>query len=61
MQQKSVASSKGVDLDWEEMFNLSIDLIKARNYREESKPTNEDSCTMCGKNVFNENCKKDIK
>ena len=31
------------------MFNLSIDPIKARNYREESKPTNEDSCTMCGK------------
>ncbi|MDR0880765.1 MAG: phosphomethylpyrimidine synthase ThiC [Clostridioides sp.] len=37
------------DLDWEEMFNLAMDPEKARRYREESKPANEDSCTMCGK------------
>lgn len=42
-------SKARVDLDWEEMFRLSMDPIKARKYREESKPTHEDSCTMCGK------------
>lgn len=36
-------------LDWEEMFNLSIDDEKARRYRKESSPEHEDSCTMCGK------------
>ena len=42
-------SKARVDLDWEEMFSLSMDPIKARKYREESNPTHEDSCTMCGK------------
>lgn len=37
------------NLDWERMFELSIDPEKARRYREESMPENEDSCTMCGK------------
>ncbi|MDD6795437.1 MAG: phosphomethylpyrimidine synthase ThiC [Clostridiaceae bacterium] len=37
------------DLDWEEIFNLSIDEEKARRYRKESKPHDEESCTMCGK------------
>lgn len=37
------------NLDWEKMFELSIDPEKARKYREESKPEHEDSCTMCGK------------
>ncbi|SHF23609.1 phosphomethylpyrimidine synthase ThiC [Alkalibacter saccharofermentans] len=37
------------DLDWEGMFKLSIDEEKARRYREESMPENEDTCTMCGK------------
>ncbi len=36
-------------LDWEEMFNLSIDDEKARRYRKESSPEHDDSCTMCGK------------
>lgn len=36
-------------LDWEEMFELSIDEEKARRYRKESTPDHEDSCTMCGK------------
>ena len=36
-------------LDWEEMFNLSLDQEKARRYRKESTPEHEDSCTMCGK------------
>ncbi|MBC8589637.1 phosphomethylpyrimidine synthase ThiC [Wansuia hejianensis] len=37
------------DLNWEEMFRLSIDDEKARRYRKESSPEHEDSCTMCGK------------
>ncbi|MFZ5646986.1 MAG: phosphomethylpyrimidine synthase ThiC [Bacillota bacterium] len=37
------------NLDWEKMFELSIDPEKARRYRAESVPENEDSCTMCGK------------
>lgn len=35
-------------LDWERMFELSIDPEKARNYRESSKPEKEDTCSMCG-------------
>ncbi len=42
-------SKARADLDWNEMFNLAIDPEKARRYREESTPTHEDSCTMCGK------------
>lgn len=36
-------------LDWNKMFALAIDPVKARRYREESKPEHDDSCTMCGK------------
>lgn len=35
-------------LDWEEMFRLSIDPEKAKNYRESAKPEKEDTCSMCG-------------
>lgn len=35
-------------LDWEEMFNLSIDPEKARRYRAMAKPEKEDTCSMCG-------------
>lgn len=35
-------------LDWEKMFELSIDPQKARNYRESAKPEKEDTCSMCG-------------
>lgn len=35
-------------LDWEKMFDLSIDPEKARRYRAESKPEKEDTCSMCG-------------
>lgn len=37
------------ELNWEKMFELSIDQEKARRYRKESSPEHEDSCTMCGK------------
>lgn len=36
-------------LDWESMFELSIDPEKTRRYRRESTPEHSDSCTMCGK------------
>ncbi|MDS0528305.1 phosphomethylpyrimidine synthase ThiC [Clostridium sp. SHJSY1] len=42
-------SKARADLDWEAMFNLAIDGEKARRYRAESKPHDEESCTMCGK------------
>ncbi|WP_251198347.1 phosphomethylpyrimidine synthase ThiC [Anaerotardibacter muris] len=35
--------------DWEEMFDLAIDPVKPREYFESAPPSNEDSCTMCGK------------
>lgn len=49
------------DLDWERMFELSIDSEKARRYREESKPENEDTCTMCGKMCAVRNINKILK
>jgi phosphomethylpyrimidine synthase len=36
------------DLDWTKMIELSIDPVKARQYRESSKPIDQDVCTMCG-------------
>ena len=36
------------DLDWERMFQLSIDPEKARRYRASAKPEKEDTCSMCG-------------
>ena len=37
------------ELDWEKMFGLAIDPEKAKRYRAESTPENQDTCTMCGK------------
>ena len=37
------------ELDWEKMFSIAIDPIKAKRYRDESIPENKDTCTMCGK------------
>lgn len=37
--------------DWEEMFDLALDPVKPREYFESAPPTNEESCTMCGKMV----------
>lgn len=42
-------SKARAELDWEKMFELSMDPEKARKYRESSVPAHEDSCTMCGK------------
>lgn len=35
--------------DWEEVFDLALDPVKPREYFESAPPTNEESCTMCGK------------
>ena len=37
------------ELAWEKMFGLAIDPEKAKRYRAESTPENQDTCTMCGK------------
>jgi len=37
-----------VELDWDKMFELSIDPEKAVRYRESSQPEENDTCTMCG-------------
>lgn len=36
------------EIDWNTMYELSIDPEKARAYHESSKPEEEDTCTMCG-------------
>lgn len=36
------------ELDWEKMFTLALEPEKPRRYREESRPEEEDSCSMCG-------------
>ena len=36
------------DVDFSKMIELAIDPEKARNYRQESTPAKEESCTMCG-------------
>lgn len=36
-------------LNWERMFELAIDPVKASRYRHESTPEHDDTCTMCGK------------
>lgn len=41
-------SKRRQKLDWEGMFELALDPKKARRYRAESKPTDENTCTMCG-------------
>ncbi len=34
---------------WEEMFDLALDPVKPRRYFESAPPSNEGTCTMCGK------------
>lgn len=36
-------------VDWEEMFSLALDPEKPRKYFESAPPSNEGTCTMCGK------------
>jgi len=37
------------NLDWERQMELAIDCSKAKKYREQNPPSEEDVCTMCGK------------
>lgn len=37
------------NLDWKTQMELAIDPVKARRYREQNPPSEEDVCTMCGK------------
>ena len=37
------------NLNWERMFELAMDPVKASRYRHESTPEHDDTCTMCGK------------
>ncbi|EFK05676.1 thiamine biosynthesis protein ThiC [delta proteobacterium NaphS2] len=37
------------NLDWETQMKLAIDPKKARGYREQNPPEEDDVCTMCGK------------
>lgn len=37
------------NLDWETQMKLAIDPEKARRYREQNPPAEDDVCTMCGK------------
>ncbi|MCD8200268.1 MAG: phosphomethylpyrimidine synthase ThiC [Coriobacteriaceae bacterium] len=37
------------DFDWERMFDLAIDGKRARAYYESAPPSEEGTCTMCGK------------
>lgn len=36
-------------VDWEEMFSYALDPVRARSYFESAPPSNEGTCTMCGK------------
>ncbi len=49
------------EINWEEMFRLSIDEEKARDYRASSQPEVEDTCTMCGKMCAVRNMNKILK
>ena len=37
------------ELDWEKQWECAIDPKTAKQIREERKPEQEDSCSMCGK------------
>lgn len=42
-------SKARADIDWNKMFELALEPEKPKRYRAESKPHDEESCTMCGK------------
>lgn len=51
-------SEARANVDFPRMIELAMDPEKARRYREESKPENEDTCTMCGEMCPMKNMKK---
>lgn len=46
--------------DWDTQFKLAINPEKARKYREDSKPHDIESCTMCGKMCAIRNMNKSL-
>lgn len=54
-------SKARADIDWNKMFELALEPEKPRNYRSESKPHDEESCTMCGKMCSMRTMKKVLK
>lgn len=42
-------SKARADVDWNTMFELALETEKPKRYRAESKPHDEETCTMCGK------------
>ncbi len=51
-------SAARADVDFPRMIELAIDPEKARQYRQESSPECEDTCTMCGKMCPMKNMKR---
>jgi phosphomethylpyrimidine synthase len=51
-------SAARAEVDFPRMIELAIDPEKARQYRQESAPECEDTCTMCGKMCPMKNMKK---
>ncbi|WP_371380609.1 phosphomethylpyrimidine synthase ThiC [Sporomusa aerivorans] len=51
-------SAARAEVDFPKMIELAIDPEKARQYRKESAPECEDTCTMCGKMCPMKNMKK---
>ena len=41
-------SKRRQKIDWEGMFDLALDKVKPREYRDSSMPEEENTCTMCG-------------
>ncbi len=46
--------------DWKEQIKLALDPIKAKSYRESSKPNSLDVCTMCGNYCSIKICEKAV-
>jgi len=46
------------ELNWDKMIKLAIDPVKARKYRSESMPEDENTCTMCGQMCSMKNMNK---
>lgn len=46
------------EIDWDKMFELALDPIKPKSYRANSKPREENTCTMCGEQCAVKNMNK---
>lgn len=46
------------EINWDRMFDLSLDSEKPKEYRKNSKPREENTCTMCGEQCAIKNMNK---